>query len=391
MMMAMDDDEGDDLENYDDAAYFIYSRQRTENIPRDLTRVKVNPSVKVILAQAFDNCSQLTNVQLHEGLEKIGERAFCNCTSLHAIVIPPSVKEIPAKAFDLCSQLTNVELHEGLEKIGWRAFCNCSSLHRIVIPRSVEVIYEFAFAGCSQLTNVELHEGLEKIGERAFCNCRSLHAIVIPPSVELIDEGAFNSCSRLTNVELHEGLEKIGRRAFCNCTSLHRIVIPSSVEVIDAEAFHDCSHLTNVEFCEEIEEFVSGESMRDWWNHGVHEKSLSTYCFFARCNIPERVGLVKARKWQFNIHEMLRRIPSISPENLSAYFDFINSKLSVYESLKDVPMLLELAIYRNNGILNTNIDDILNTDIVPCVLSYLTDGYVEADECQAEQHPSIRG
>ena len=94
---------------------------------------------------------------------------------------------------------------------------------------------------------------------------------------------------------------------------------------------------------------------------------------FARCNIPERVGLVQARKWQVNIHEMFRRIPSISPEDLSAYFESI-SKLSVYEKLKDVPMLLELAIYQNNGILNTKIDDILNADIVPRILSYLTDG-----------------
>jgi len=141
--------------------------------------------------------------------------------------------------------------------------------------------------------------------------------------------------------------------------------------------FQQCSQLTSVEYCEEIEEFVTGESMRDWWNHGVHEKSPSTYCFFVRRNIPERVGLVQATKWQGIIHEMLRRIPSIPLDELSAHFDSINSKLSVYENLKDAPMLLELAIYQNNAILNTNanIDDILNTNIAPCILSYLlTDG-----------------
>ena len=81
-----------------------------------------------------------------------------------------------------------------------------------------------------------------------------------------------------------------------------------------------------------------------------------------------------ARKWQINIHDMLSRIPFIPPEDLSAYFNSINSKLSAYENLKDAPMLLELAIYQNNAILNTNanIDDILNTDIVPRILSYLT-------------------
>ena len=73
---------------------------------------------------------------------------------------------------------------------------------------------------------------------------------------------------------------------------------------------------------------------------------------------------------------MLCLIPSIPLDDLSAHFDSINSKLSVYENLKDAPMLLELAIYQNNAILNTttNIDGILDTNIVPRILSYLTDG-----------------
>jgi hypothetical protein len=44
--------------------------------------------------------------------------------------------------------------------------------------------------------------------------------------------------------------------------------------------------------------------------------------------------------------------------------------------MASLEMLLELAIYQNNAILNTNanIDDILNSNIVPRILSYLTYG-----------------
>ena len=58
---------------------------------------------------------------------------------------------------------------------------------------------------------------------------------------------------------------------------LVRFGIPPAVRVIDETAFEDCSNLTTVRFCDKIEEFVSSGLMWDWWNHGVHEKCLSTY------------------------------------------------------------------------------------------------------------------
>ncbi len=45
------------------------------------------------------------NVKLREGLERIGERTFCECRSLVSIIIVPStVKEISADAFYCCNQ-----------------------------------------------------------------------------------------------------------------------------------------------------------------------------------------------------------------------------------------------------------------------------------------------
>jgi hypothetical protein len=139
-----------------------------------------------------------------------------------------------------------------------------------------------------------------------------------------------------------------------------------------------------VVFCNEIKEFVTAELMRDWWNHGVHEKSLSTYCFLVQCNIPDCMGHVRPKKWNTNIHGMLRCIPTISPMRVN-YFDSIDSKLSVYENFEDAPMLLELAIWilKITQQLDWNNDSMkmqCHTDslsmvsiIVPNVLSFLTD------------------
>jgi hypothetical protein len=45
--------------------------------------------------------------------------------------------------------------------------------------------------------------------------------------------------------------------------------------------------------------------MRDWWNHGIHTRSLVTYRFLVKCNVLERLFLLQVGKWQARIHEML--------------------------------------------------------------------------------------
>jgi hypothetical protein len=44
---------------------------------------------------------------------------------------------------------------------------------------------------------------------------------------------------------------------------------------------------------------------------------------------------------------MLRRIPSIQPEGLDAYFVTINTKITFYENMREAPALLELAIWKS--------------------------------------------
>ena len=153
-----------------------------------------------------------------------------------------------------------------------------------MFPPSVRAIEYWAFDGCSGLTTAILNVGLEEIGVQAFWQC-ALVRIEIPPSVWAIKDGAFANCWRLTTAILNDGLEEIGRGAFYGCT-LVRIETPPSVREIDDEAFRNCSDLTSVQFCDKIREFVSRESMQHWWNNGVHEKCLSTYCLLVRFNIP---------------------------------------------------------------------------------------------------------
>ena len=111
-----------------DDVWFIYRGQPKSEIPRDITRLRIDPSVKVIGRWAFSACRQLAEVELCDGLERIEEHAFRGCKSLKNMHIPSTVKEIDEKAFYECEQLVEVELSTGIEKIGLQAFDSFASL-----------------------------------------------------------------------------------------------------------------------------------------------------------------------------------------------------------------------------------------------------------------------
>ncbi len=149
---------------------FLYTGQALEDIPRDITHVIVDPSVKEIGEEAFAGCSQLRNVELCEGLERIGDWAFESCTSLTSIRIPSTVKVIGDHAFLDCEQLVNVELCEGLERIDAWAFTGCESLTSITIPSTVKEISSMAFFRCTSLVAIKFCNEIEQ-----FVNDIPLH------------------------------------------------------------------------------------------------------------------------------------------------------------------------------------------------------------------------
>jgi hypothetical protein len=371
-----------------------------------LQLIKIPSTVKTIRDEAFEGCSGLTRADLNEGLEEIGKQAFRNCTSLFVILIPPtvraikdyafdgcsrlpagilnglderrreiylytgqdasdiqrdvinvrvhlSVKAIKDRAFKYCEQLTTVILNDGLEQIGEEAFRQCTSLQHIMIPPTVKAIQRRAFYDCSRLTTINLSDGLEEIGKEAFQNCSLLQRIVIPPAIDVIEDRAFKLCLGLTSVTFNEKQKKISKEAFMRCESLQRIVIPPAIKAIEGSAFGGCSSLTNVEFCVDIEEFASSETMRGWRNQSDRKK-FYFHLFLVNRNIPERLGLVQVESWRASIYKMLGHVPPVSEKNrLDAYFDTINSKLTVYESLSEyLNLLLEVANHLGVAISN---------------------------------------
>ena len=148
----------------------IWLLYRGQLIPRDVSHVRIDPSVNVILpGHAFEGSKQLVEVELCEGIERIGAAAFQNCKSLKYISkVPSSLKVIDGShTFNNCEQLVEVELCEGLEDIGWAAFYRCKSLRRVNLPSTVKDIGKQTFYDCQQLVNLVLCDGVEKINKAA--------------------------------------------------------------------------------------------------------------------------------------------------------------------------------------------------------------------------------
>lgn len=162
----------------------------------------------------------------------IGMFAFDNCYDLTSVEIPNSVTTIIVGAFAWCTGLTSIEIPNSVDRIPTAALQSCTSLKSIVIPNSVKWIAGNSFMYCSSLTSVVLPNSLFEIGSGAFEACSSLTSIDIPNSVELLGFRAFASCSNLATVTLGTGLQEIRAEAFADCTALNVIVCNSPSVII---------------------------------------------------------------------------------------------------------------------------------------------------------------
>ncbi len=100
--------------------------------------------VKEIGDFAFEFLTNLTEINIPNSVTKIGDRAFIR-TGFSEIIIPGSVKLVMQEAFSECSRLYKVTFKNGIEEIEKNAFAGCSFLRVVIIPKSIKKIDDKAF------------------------------------------------------------------------------------------------------------------------------------------------------------------------------------------------------------------------------------------------------
>ena len=167
---------------------------------------------------AFNNCKNLTTVELGDGVTSIGKSAFLKCTQLPSITIGSGVTSIGTSAFNGCTALTNANIGSG-------------------------AIGESAFNGCTSLANVTLGNGVTSIGRNAFLKCTALTSMNIGSSVKTIESYAFSGCEALKEVTISAAQVKSG--AFSKATALEKVTFGNDVTNIAAGVFSGSGIGTN--------------------------------------------------------------------------------------------------------------------------------------------------
>ena len=121
-----------------------------------ITRVIIPSTVVSIGTSAFGACTALEKVDF-EGEASgftLGQGAFENCSKIERIYLHQSITEIPYRAFKNCSKLDYVDFVSLLKQvtvIGEEAYQDCGSLKTVVLSTTLKEIKSRAFDGCYQI------------------------------------------------------------------------------------------------------------------------------------------------------------------------------------------------------------------------------------------------
>jgi hypothetical protein len=266
---------------------------------------------------AFQNCANITSIELPANLQTIGSSAFNGCTNLTGhIVIPESVTSIGGSAFQNCNNITGMTIPfigqsrtaitytwfgfifgavnvyntysyvpESLKKvvvtggntIGNSAFSGCYYIESITLPAGITSIGDNAFSNCRALTEINIPVGVTSIGNSVFQFCESLTEINIPTGVTKIGNGAFAYCTGLTEINIPAGVTSIGDQAFARCESLTEITISANVTSIGNYAFQNCTSLENINVNNSNQNYASENGI-------LYNKAKTELIFFPPAN-----------------------------------------------------------------------------------------------------------
>ena len=208
--------------------------------------VPMNPE-EIVPEWAFAGVPRLRHVSVESGIRLIGAEAWQNCRQLRIVKLPATVVGISDNAFRDCN--------------GYKAFAECCSLQWVYASDGIANVFnceakfgQYLFQGCINLAEVTLSElpsprgsALQVRTSELAPGCLSstgIYALALTKHFVAIGAHACDSCRLLKSVDLgNTNVKEIPEFAFVHCTSLREVLLPTTLHAIRVKAFMNCAAL----------------------------------------------------------------------------------------------------------------------------------------------------
>lgn len=268
-------------------------------------------SVKIIGRGAFENCTNLEIVNLHENsqLEQICSDAFKDCTEIVSFEFVDSLKSIGNFAFSNTG-LSEINLNANLEYLGTGAFylspitsytvdtgsnnftSEAGVLYNydksmliaypnekkdsvVTVPSFVSIIGSYAFSCNEHVVSIDLNS-VTTIEDYSFLNCIELEQVI----GDLVNEVSANSfkntkfintefvslgdtlikCNSDSEVITINDYKHIKENAFLQASNLKTIYLGGKINSLESNAFSCNNNLENIYFVSGNTVYISKES-----------------------------------------------------------------------------------------------------------------------------------
>ncbi len=238
-----------------------------------LTSITIPSSVKNIGDYAFDNCKNVTEINIAHGVETIGLYAFAEA-AVSSITIPDSVTTIESWAFSDTPNLSDINIGSGVTSLCNSAFLGSAyedddaNWDGYILYCGDYLLFERTGWGYD---NFVIRDGTRVLADDCFANSTRLTSVQIPDTVTVFGNRSFDNVPNLT-IKCYEGSLA---KAYAEMRSIpYEIVCKHSFGAYvydnNATCFYNGTKSATCSLCGEkksveAEGTVLGHNYGDWW------------------------------------------------------------------------------------------------------------------------------
>ena len=275
--------------NPDGTAYSVKAKSTTISGQISIPATFKGKPVNEIEANAFENCSKITDIFFTSSIQTIGSSAFYNTEIITYTNASSGADVCEVKGLPVTSGSWKYaeKLDSSLIIIKYLGNSSTVSVPNLINEKIVKNIYSNCFINKDKIESITIPNSVISIGSDAFSGCNGLTKVNITDlaawfKITFDNEYAnplnyahhlYLNNTELTEITIPNSITKINNYALCGASLIARVYIPSSVTTIAASsAYYSPFYGWNnsaVIFCE-------AESKPDAWGSFWNYNSSNT-------------------------------------------------------------------------------------------------------------------